>query len=223
MKFTKYLIGAVIGFLGMQTVWADPAATQALIQDLANYQQVQGAFVQTIYDKNQAVLQQSEGTFALSRAAHAAGANNGKFRWDTNKPSQQLLIADGKKIWLYDKSLQQVTVKPQQSSANQASPAMLLSGDLTQLSKQYQVEEQVSSSKQVFKLTPLKDALFSQLKIVFSTSQSAATPVLSGMEITDSLGQKTQIQFSNLQSIKTTANLFSFTPPAGVDVIQAGT
>ena len=51
----------------------------------------------------------------------------GKFRWDYSEPSEQLILADGKQIWFYDKDLQQANVRNMDASlAN--TPAVLLSG-----------------------------------------------------------------------------------------------
>jgi hypothetical protein len=35
----------------------------------------------------------------------------GRFRWDYSEPSEQLILADGKQIWFYDKDLQQANVR----------------------------------------------------------------------------------------------------------------
>ncbi|MDH5728971.1 MAG: outer membrane lipoprotein chaperone LolA, partial [Gammaproteobacteria bacterium] len=35
----------------------------------------------------------------------------GRFRWDYEAPYEQQITSDGKKIWIYDKDLEQVTVR----------------------------------------------------------------------------------------------------------------
>src|SRR5690242_10909353 len=60
-------------------------------------------FEQQAYDRNGKVVDRSSGRFAFARP--------GKFRWAYEKPRQQLLVADGTKLWIYDPDLQQVTVK----------------------------------------------------------------------------------------------------------------
>ena len=40
----------------------------------------------------------------------------GKFRWDYSQPSEQLILADGKQIWFYDKDLQQANVRDMDAS-----------------------------------------------------------------------------------------------------------
>ena len=190
-------------FFCAQLVWANPQATQTLMEDLNANQHVQGDFIQKIYDQRGNVLQQSQGTFSLSRPVQGSAA--GKFRWETQsqekaKPLQQLLLADGKKIWFYDASLQQVTVQKQQNIAMQNSPAMLLSGDLSQISQQYHITLHTDSGLQIPETTP-------------------SAPRLVGMEILDNLGQKTRIDFSNPHP-QVTSDAFQFTPPRGVTVVQ---
>ena len=38
----------------------------------------------------------------------------GRFRWQTKEPMEQLVVADGQKMWVYDVDLEQVTVKKQE-------------------------------------------------------------------------------------------------------------
>ncbi len=68
----------------------------------------------------------------IARAGELLVLRPGRFRWEVRPVSRrggsgQLLIADGKNLWFYDRDLQQVTVKPM-SAALSATPAMLLSG-----------------------------------------------------------------------------------------------
>ena len=64
----------------------------------------------------------------------------GRFRWDyqlaragagsrRRRTSGQLLVADGKNLWFYDRELAQVSVKPV-AAALSATPIMLLSGSV---------------------------------------------------------------------------------------------
>src|SRR5271163_3974713 len=122
-------IGFIIALLMISiTCFADNSAKQ-LLGILTPLQNMQAEFQQSILDKDGRVLQQTFGKMALLRP--------GKFRWDTQKPSHQLLIADGKKIWLYDESLKQVTVQPQTKKI--ASPVMLLSDPTSKLMEQFNV------------------------------------------------------------------------------------
>ena len=60
-------------------------------------------FAQIVLDSNLKMLQQATGTMQFSRP--------GKFRWEYDKPYEQIIVGDGAKVWLYDKDLNQVTVR----------------------------------------------------------------------------------------------------------------
>ncbi len=204
-QFFIFLCSVIIG----QIAWADETATHALIAHLKDYQQASGKFHQTI-DGQQEANMQSDGTFALIRAADSSAL--GKFLWHTTSPSEQLLIVDGKNIWFYEVALNQVTVSSQKASAVQSSPAMLLAGDVTQLSRQYNITENSKGGQEVFTLKPKGNTLFTQIKLFFSGNQ------ISQMRVDNDLG-KTTIIFSN---IKFTAapEQFRFVPPKNVDVLR---
>ena len=198
--------------------WAADAS-QKLIQALLPYQQAQGNFTQNIYDQNQNILLSNKGTFALIRSV-AGEKSNGKFRWDIKEPMQQLLIADGNKIYFYDASLQQVTIKKQTVELNASSPAMLLSGNLEKILQQYHIKMNSASNTEDFILTPLKSTFFKQLLIEFTISKDKT--VLTNMTIIDHLGQRTVIHFSQI-IFTASPHLFQFMKPKGADIINAVT
>ena len=70
-------------------------------------------------DKNGKTQQSATGKLVFSRP--------GKFRWEYQKPYEQLIVGDGNKLWVYDKELAQVTVKKLEGALG-SSPAALLAG-----------------------------------------------------------------------------------------------
>ena len=60
-------------------------------------------FAQIVVDKNLKQLQQATGTMQFVRP--------GRFRWEYDKPYEQTIVGDGAKLWIYDKDLNQVTVR----------------------------------------------------------------------------------------------------------------
>ncbi|MFB6349101.1 outer membrane lipoprotein chaperone LolA [Moraxella marmotae] len=137
-----------------------------------------------------------------------------QFRWETKSPAEQLIVANGSTMWIYDKDLQQAT---RQSVSNQVgeTPALLLSGDPNQISRSFNVN-QPNTAKNYFVLTPKSaNANFKSLSLSFNGGR----PVM--MVLNDAIGQTTTINFSNITlNKKLAANLFNFTPPAGTDVIS---
>src|SRR5215212_3223775 len=84
-------------------------------------------FAQSVLDKNNKTLQQATGTMEFSRP--------GRFRWEYNKPYEQTIVGDGSRLWIYDKDLNQVTVRKLDRALG-ASPAALLAGS-NEIDKSY--------------------------------------------------------------------------------------
>ncbi|MDQ3268888.1 MAG: outer membrane lipoprotein chaperone LolA, partial [Pseudomonadota bacterium] len=64
-----------------------------------------GQFTQQVFDANGKLKETASGQLALSAPR--------LFRWEYVKPYPQLIVADGRKVWIYDEDLEQVTVRPQ--------------------------------------------------------------------------------------------------------------
>ena len=75
---------------------------------LASLQTLTAAFVQIVQDKQGQVTERATGTLSISRP--------NRFRWDYLEPYAQTIVADGKKLWLYDPDLEQVTVRSDRKS-----------------------------------------------------------------------------------------------------------
>jgi outer membrane lipoprotein carrier protein len=163
-------------------------------------------FTQTIDDGHGQVLRSAAGKLYLQKP--------GKFRWDYSQPSEQLILADGKQIWFYDKDLQQANVRSMDASlAN--TPAVLLSGGGS-LSSQFDVTAlPPSDGLEWYQLIPKHaDTDFQLVRIGFRKGE------LASMFLADKLNQVTQLTFSNpKRNAKFAPDLFSFVPPPGVDVI----
>jgi len=63
---------------------------------------------------------ESEGTLYLKRP--------GRFRWEYRTPVKQVIVADGKRVWLHDLELEQVSHQAQDRALG-GTPAQLLAGD----------------------------------------------------------------------------------------------
>ena len=78
------------------------------------------SFKQELWTEDEQLLQTDTGTLSLKRP--------NRFRWTYDAPAELVIVADGAKLWIYDKELAEVTVTPFDDSVG-ASPAVLLSGD----------------------------------------------------------------------------------------------
>jgi len=151
-------------------------------------------------------LQSSKGSIKLKRP--------GRFVWVYESPEPQRIIADGKRIWLYDEDLEQVTVNSIDERIA-GTPLQLLM-QATPLREGFDIESLgQSDSIDWFALTPLTQASdFEQLFIGLKEDGIAA------LELRDSFGQATQIQLSNfVKDVSLADELFVFDVPEGIDVI----
>ena len=188
---------------------ASPAANSAAAtveSRLAGLATWSADFTQTIDDGHGKVLRSAAGKLYLQRP--------GKFRWDYVVPSEQLVLADGKQIWFYDKDLAQANVRDMDSTLA-STPASLLSGG-DSVATQFNITALPPSfGLQWFQLIPKhSDTDFQLVRIGFDKGE------LASMFLADKLGQVTQLTFTHpSRNARLAADLFSFTPPPGVDVI----
>lgn len=166
-----------------------------------------GRFTQQVFDDRGKLKETSSGRVALSRPD--------RFRWEYTKPYPQLIVADGNKVWVHDPDLEQVTVRPQGPEERNSPLAALL--DPVERKKRFTIAEAGSSDGlDWLKLTPRDedDANFRSAQLGFGDAG------LEKMLVTDALGQKTSIAFSNWRRNPSFgAGTFAFKPPAGADVI----
>jgi outer membrane lipoprotein carrier protein len=167
-------------------------------------------FEQTIDDGHGNVLRTAAGRLYLQRP--------GKFRWDYTKPSEQLVLADGKQIWFYDKDLAQANVRDMDTSLA-STPASLLSGSGSVTSQFNVTAMPPSAGLTWYQLVPKHaDTDFQVVRIGFTKNGELAS-----MFLADKLNQITQLTFSNSKrNEKFAPDLFTFVPPPGVDVIGRG-
>jgi len=148
----------------------------------------------------------SRGTLALKAPR--------QFRWEVASPYKQLIVADGEKVWIYDLDLEQVTVRAQ-GSEEAHSPLTVLT-DLSQLDRDFSASEQGQRDGLNWLRLKSKDKepQFDYCDLGFGNAG------LERMEFADSLGDVTEIRFSNWRrNAKLPAGEFRFVPPKGVDVI----
>ncbi len=172
---------------------------------LADTQTLQADFRQTLRSYDGEVLQQSSGRFYLSRP--------GRFRWDYLSPYAQEIVSDGKRIWIYDIDLEQVTVQ-QQVKGLSATPMALLENSL-KLHQNFTVVE-LDNHDGIYRLKLLSksgDSDFGEI-IVGVDAQG-----LRFLQLHDQFEQVTDIVFDQLKTNpELAADLFQFKPPPGVDV-----
>lgn len=172
---------------------------------LTNLNSMQAGFVQTVYDNHGKPIQKAQGKMQFQRP--------GKFRWETFKPTTQLIVANGSRLWIYDADLAQVTIRSLEKEVGEA-PALLLSHVTTE---HYDIKKiQGASNLTWFKLIPKnRESLFAVIQLGFASDQ------LREMRLQDQLGHTTRLQFNQIvKNPSLPPALFIFKSPANVDVID---
>jgi outer membrane lipoprotein carrier protein len=183
---------------------ADVAALKGMLEQTTT---ARARFAQMVLDKNLKPLQQATGTMQFSRP--------GKFRWEYDKPHEQVIVSDGSRVWLYDKDLNQVTVR-RYDRALGSSPAALLAGS-NEIEKNYTFTAMGSQEglDWLEALPRTQDTSFEKVRLGFGKAG------LEVMELRDQFGQVTVIKFSTIErNAKLSPEIFRFTPPKGTDVIS---
>lgn len=186
-------------------VWAKTPAED--LQERLNAMQTLQASFKQVVKARQKLISQSSGSMALQRP--------GRFRWETQSPMAQLIVADGKKMWIYDVDLEQVSVKKQGKGIG-GTAALFLSGYDDTVSKNFDVTSSEEGKNQHFYLKSKsnKDS-FQRVELVFAGNN------LQSLKLFDQLGQITDVKLNNIKSNPAlSGKLFAFKPPKGVDVVQ---
>lgn len=182
------------------------STSEALQAKLNAIQTMKASFQQTMNAKKRQISSTS-GTMALSRP--------GRFRWKTDVPMSQLVVADGKQLWVYDVDLEQVTVKKQEKGVG-GTAALFLSGYDDTVARDFTVTRQKKGKQDQFDLQAKSNkANFQRVKLSFVGDQ------LTRIELFDQLGQYTDVHLSKIQINPTLpTRLFQFKIPKGVDVVR---
>lgn len=163
-------------------------------------------FTQVVKAKKHEVSR-SSGSMALQRPGH--------FRWNTIEPMEQLIVADGQNMWVYDVALEQVTVKKQEKGLG-GTAALFLSGYDNNVAQDFEVTEKNQGALMVFDLkAKASKENFQRIQLVFNQDR------LTALELYDQLGQVTSVKLAKIQANRQLAHkLFQFKPPKGVDVVK---
>ena len=203
----RLLHGAAVVLALVVAAPAQASAVVALREFLTQTRTARGEFAQQVTRGSAQAAPPSSGTFFFERP--------GKFRWTYAKPYEQVLVADGERLFLYDKDLNQVTVK-KVTAALPASPASILFGG-NEFERDFVVTDAgTRDGIEWLKAVPrAKDSQFEWIEIGFRDGVPAA------MVLADSFGQISRLAFSRFErNAKLDAQLFRFVPPAGADVLE---
>jgi outer membrane lipoprotein carrier protein len=163
-------------------------------------------FTQTVTSVNGAKQKISSGTFEFARP--------NRFRFNYLKPYEQLIVSDGQKVSIFDADLNQVTVRKLSQTLG-STPAALLAG--AALDKEFELSALPAADgiDWVLAKPRQKDGAFESMRIGFRGKELAAVDIL------DSFGQRSMLQFSRfIANAPVADSTFQFVPPPGADLIQ---
>lgn len=169
---------------------------------------LEGQFDQQVYDGKGRLKESSSGNVAVSVPR--------LFRWEYIKPYEQLIVADGNRVWVYEPDLRQATVRAQGEEEQNSPLAVLVDPD--RLDRQFDVSEEAAISEGMHWLTLTPkidgDASFQMARLGFGPQG------LGRMEVLDAVGQRTVISFNGWKrNPGFAAGTFKYTPGKDVDVI----
>lgn len=163
-------------------------------------------FVQTVTAPDGKRRKTAAGSFEFQRP--------NQFRFAYTRPAEQLIVADGQKVWLYDPDLNQASSR-RMSEALSATPAALLAG--ANLSKDFDLRAlPAAQGLDWVQVQPKRpDGQIQSMRVAFKGRELAA------IEVVDGFGQRSLMEFKGLSlNLPLSADRFRFVPPAGADVTE---
>ena len=191
-------------------LWANNAlsdnASDSLQAKLNAIRTMSASFNQVINAKTR-VISKASGNMALSRP--------GRFLWQTKKPLEQIVIADGQHLWVYDVELEQVTLKKQDKGLG-GTAALFLSGYDNTLTHDFEVTESKIGKELKFDLKAKSSKEnFQHMQLAFVGDE------LTGIELDDQLGQHTTVVLSKIKNNPPLSpTVFKLKIPKGVDLVR---
>lgn len=209
----KKLITAILIAGGVSAAWAD--GLKSLESFMKNTRAGKAEFTQTVTSPpkagQEARSKVSSGSFEFQRP--------GKFKFNYTKPFEQVIVADGKTLWLYDADLNQVTERAQAQALGSTPAAILTSAtDLKALKADFDLSAEPDSEglEWVMASPKQKGGQLKSVRVGFTPEGQ-----LAALSIEDSFGQHSLMKFQSLQAqTSLPASTFQFTVPKGADVLK---
>lgn len=222
--FALQLVILTTGLFSISAFAADvDSGVEQLRQFVRNSKTAEGEFMQQQLrapkanepqEKGLKVVRQTQGRFVFQRP--------GRFIWDTQKPYEQKLIADGKQLILWDKDLNQATIRPAGQILS-ASPAAILFGEASLDQSFDLVEGEERLGMKWVALSPKKNPNAKDGNDLPYTKISVgmANGLPKALELIDGLGSVVLVSLDKIQlNVNLSPNRFTFTPPAGAEVLR---
>lgn len=202
MKFNTLLAAGLLA--AVSAAQADTAET--LREFVRDVKSGRAAFTQVVTSNDGVKKKTSSGQFEFLRP--------NRFRFGYTKPFEQLVVADGAKVWIYDTDLNQASSR-RIAQALGSTPAALLAGGSIEGDFTLAAQPAKDGLDWVLATPKAKDGAFQSLRVGFKGKALAV------VEVVDSFGQRTTLSFTGFEpNVALDASRFAFTPPKGADVVE---
>jgi len=208
-------------FLSHPAFSQSESGVEQLRQFVRNSKTAEGDFVQQQLRAPRANESQEKGLKVVRETrGHFVFQRPGRFIWDTQKPFEQKLITDGKQLILWDKDLNQATFRPA-GQALATTPAAILFGE-SSLDQNFDlVEGEERLGMKWVALAPKKNPNSKGDLPYTKISVGMANGLPKALELIDGLGSVVLVTLDRIQlNVNLPANRFTFTPPAGAEVLR---
>jgi outer membrane lipoprotein carrier protein len=166
----------------------------------------QASFTQTVTSADGQRRKVSSGQFEFQRP--------NRFRFAYTRPFEQLIVADGQKVWIYDADLNQASSRAL-GQALGATPAALLAGGSLDADFTLSADAPRDGLAWVRAMPKARDGPFRELRVGFRGRDLAA------VEVIDAFGQRSLLQFGAFTvNAVLPAERFRFVPPPGAEVVE---
>ena len=209
----RILILFTLLILPAGTLFAETSEQQALDSIQRQYEKVstfEADFTQRSYVKMMNQTQSVKGTVKIKKP--------GKMKWVYGTPDTQILISDGKNLWLYVPEEEQATKVPVESIYSSNTPALFLAGK-GKLTQSFNVESVSEENKNILvTLVPKNDDQGLARLILHADKKNYQ---ITGSTVYDKLGNKTEIRFSQIRiNREIPEEQFQLKTPPGVEILD---
>ena len=206
MLLRFFLLGLLLKASSMVCAAQGPGR-QALDEFLEGLSTLQAKFEQSVLDTENATTGQMHGLFLLDRP--------GRFRWDYVVPQKQVILADGRDVWVIEEDLKQVT-RHYQKWVLKGTPAAFLAMEAEVEDDFEIIEIGERMGLQWLELIPRDpESDLNRVLLAFQGKQ------LLKMELNDKFGQISRFRFFEVQrNVPIDPQLFVYEGEDDWDVLQ---
>ena len=195
------------------TIYAETSEQQALDAIQKEYENIltfEADFTQKSYVKMMNQTQSVKGTVKIKKP--------GKMKWVYGAPDTQILISDGKNLWLYVPEEEQATKVPVESIYSSNTPALFLAGK-GKLTQSFNVESVSEENRNILiNLVPKSEEQGLARLILHADKKNYQ---ITGSTVYDKLGNKTEIKFSRARiNREIPEEQFQLKTPPGVEILD---